>query len=197
MATTKTTKATKTTKITKTPAVKTSATKTPAAKTAKAAPAKTTKKVAFIVGASGSAKHTNLNDLKVPGTRGRKVGTIGFKWVKAPKEPWPSALECNIMDACEAVEQGTSGDVITYALKHGLGDLTRQIPNKVVTHVMVKLRKAGIISGNDALKAEKKAKTAVVAEPVAKKTKKAKKSRIVMEAATPAAEPVQDASANA
>lgn len=186
MATTKTTKATKTTK---TPATKT-------AKTAKTAPAKTAKKKVTLTPAPAKATKTAKADVAEKGTRGRKIGTIGFKWVKAPKEPWPSALECNIMDACEAVEQGTSGDVITYALKHGLGDLTRQIPNKVVTHVMVKLRKAGIISGNDALKAEKKAKTAVVAEPVAvKKVKKAKKSRVVMEA--PAAEPVQDASVTA
>jgi hypothetical protein len=167
-------------------------------KAAPEAPAK--KKVTLTVAKKATPVKATKKDAPEASTRGRKTGTIGFKWVKAPKEPWPSALECNIMDACEAVEQGTSGDVTAFALKHGLGDLTKQIPNKVVTHVMVKLRNAGIIAATAPAKAEKKvAKTAAPAAPPAKKVRKtakakAKKSRVVMEAPPAVA---QDASPDA
>ena len=180
---TKTTKTAKTTKATKTAKATTPAAKTPAAKTAK-------KKVTLVAETPAAKTAVKKDTDTAAARRGRKIGTLGFKWVKAPKEPWPSVLECNIMDACEAVEQGTSGDVTAFALKHGLGDLTRQIPNKVVTHVMVKLRAAGIIKGNDALKAKAEKTPAVIAKPVAKK---AKRSRIVMESPAVA----QDASATA
>jgi hypothetical protein len=173
------------------------ATKKTATKATKGAVTKTAKKKVTLTAAPAAKATTKKDATTEKSTRGRKIGALGFKWVKAPKEPWPSVLECNIMDACEAVEQGTSGDVTAYALKHGLGDLTKQIPNKVVTHVMVKLRTAGIIAGTAPAKAEKKVVAKATATPVkkAKKTAKAKKSRVVMEAA-PAA-PVQDASATA
>lgn len=167
MATIKATK-----KTTKTPVAKTPVAKTPTT------PTKTAKKKVTLV-AETPAKTVKATPMKAVETRGRKIGTLAFTWVKTPKEVWPSALECNIMDACEAVEHGTSGDVTAYALKHGLLDLTKQIPNKVVTHVMVKLRKAGIIAGvyKDAKKAQ--AEKTPVSKSV-KTAKKAKKSRVVL-----------------
>jgi hypothetical protein len=105
--------------------------------------------------------------------RGRKKGTLGFKWVKDYKaDEWPSKLETNIILAMKKVGNGTSGDVMMVAEKTGLDDdLTRQDHNKVVCHVLGKLLKAGIIARTDA-----KVKAKPAAEPKAKKAKKAKKA---------------------
>lgn len=148
----------KTTTITKT-------VKPTTAKTAKAVtmdvPKKKAKATGVLPGMSGAE----------PKRRGRKVGTLGFRWVKDHKpEDWPSKLEQNIILAMKKVGNGTSGDVMMVAEKTGLNeDLTRQDHNKVVTHVLGKLLKVGIIARTDTKPVTEKKAKPVAKKPVAKK----------------------------